>query len=388
MTHVLPAFHPRRLTEARVASGLTMAALAAQVGLSPQAVSAYENGTRIPTAEALSQFARVLGTSITYFKEERPFPVTAESAVFFRSTASARTRRNQDMRKQQATWAYEVSAWLDRFVALPEFSSTTFWQTDSAASYTTPQEHTEESIEEATMMLRSAWSMGTGPIPDLVALLESRGIIVIRQSSGSGKLDAFSRIVNGRPMIFLSSDKGVGTRSRFDAAHELGHLLLHSHLTTDEISEPQILKRIEMEANLFAGAFLMPESSFSREIHGNTLGSFLAMKPRWKLSAQAIIRRCYNLGAIDSAQYQRLCVDISARGMRRNEPYDDQIPPEEPSVLRRAWDLVIEHQIISRYQIADELLLPPDFIATTLGIAPETFATTNIINLEFRGRMG
>jgi len=386
MTHELPAFHPQRLTEARVAEGLTMAALAAKVGLSPQAVSAYENGTRTPTAEALSQLARALGTSIAYFKEERPFPVIAESAVFFRSTASARTRRNQEKRKQQATWAYEISAWLDRFVALPEFSGATFWRTDIADGFATPQEHTEESIEEVAMMLRSAWSMGTGPIPDLVALLESHGIRVIRQSSGSGKLDAFSRIVNARPMIFLSSDKEAGARSRFDAAHELGHLLLHPHLSMDEVSNPQILKQIETEANLFAGAFLMPESSFSREIHGVTLGAFLAMKPRWKLSAQAIIRRCFNLGAIDGVQYQRLCVDISARGMRRNEPYDDQIPPEEPSVLRRAWELLVEHRVVSRHQIADELLLPPNFIASTMGVAPESFETGNIINLEFRGQ--
>ena len=386
MTHDVLGFHPRRLTEARVAAGLTMAALAVQVGLTPQAVSAYENGTRTPAAETLSQLARALGTSIAYFKEERPFPVIADSAVFFRSTASARTRRNQEMRKQQATWAYEVAAWLDQYVALPEFSATSFWGNEVDNGFSAPQEHTEESIEEAAMRLRSAWSMGTGPIPDLVALIESHGIRVIRQSGDSAKLDAFSRIVNARPMIFLSSDKGAGPRSRFDAGHELGHLLLHSHLSSNEVSDPQILKQIENEANLFSGAFLMPEASFSREIHGVTLGAFLAMKPRWKVSAQAIIRRCVNLGAIDCTQYQRLCVDISARGMRKKEPYDDQIPPEQPSVLRRAWELLLEHQVVSKHQITEELQLPSGSIAATLGIPAESFATENIISLEFRGK--
>jgi Zn-dependent peptidase ImmA (M78 family)/transcriptional regulator with XRE-family HTH domain len=384
----LPAFHPRRLTEARLACGLTMAGVAVQAGLSPQAVSAYENGTRKPTAEALSQLSRVLGTPIAYFKEERPFPVMADSAVFFRSTASARTRRNQEMRKQQATWAYEVAAWLNQHVALPEFAASSFWGDDPPGWMPSPMEHSEESIEDAAMRLRKAWAMGTGPIPDLVALLESHGVRVIRQPSGSAKLDAFSRIVNAQPMIFLSSDKDAGPRSRFDAAHELGHLLLHPHLTSDEISDPQILKRIESEANCFAGAFLMPEASFTREIHGVTLGAFLAMKPRWKMSAQAIIRRCLNLGAIDQSQYERLCVDISARGMRRKEPYDDQIPPENPTVLRRAWELLIKHGVASRHGIVEELQLPAKAIAATLGVPADTFAMDNVINLEFRGRSG
>ncbi|MBX3742592.1 MAG: ImmA/IrrE family metallo-endopeptidase [Akkermansiaceae bacterium] len=374
-----PIFHPRRLTEARIAKGLTMSALAAHSNLSPQMVSALENGTRKPTAEALSALAQVLGIKIAYLKEERPFPVTADSAVFFRSSASARNRRNQEMRKQQATWAYEIAAWLDQYVTLPSFDAANFWNESSE-----PQEHTEESIEEAASNLRSAWLMGTGPIPDMVALLESKGIRVIRQSSGSAKLDAFSRVVNAQPMIFLSSDKASGTRSRFDAAHELGHLLLHPHLSSEEITDPVTLKRIENEANLFAGAFLLPETSFSREIHGVTLGSFLAMKLRWKVSAQALIRRTFNLGAIDAFQYQRLAVDISARGMRRKEPHDDAIQVENPVVLRRSWELLIKHEVISRHQISDELLLPPDFISATLGIPPGSFDTDNIINLQFR----
>ena len=401
MTIDTPAFYPKRLSEARVAAGLTMTALGARVHLSAQAISAYENGARRPTADALSQLAFGLGVNVAYFKEERPFPVVADSAVFFRSVSSARTRRNQEMRKQQATWAYEVSAWLDRYVALPKFSNAVFWEsdaddgfavpqdhteesTDSDDGFAAPQDHTEESIEEAAAKLRVAWGMGCGPIPDMVALLESHGIRVIRQASGSTKLDAFSRIINAQPMIFLSSDKGAGPRSRFDAAHELGHLLLHSHLPTDEVSSPQVIKRIESEANLFAGAFLMPESSFSREIHGTTLGSFLAMKRRWKLSAQAIIRRSFNLGAIDEFQFHRLCVDISARGMRTKEPYDEEILPEDPSVIRRAWELLVEHRVISRQQIVDDLQLPQEFISATLGVPLGNFESENIIYLDLR----
>lgn len=357
-----------------------MSALAAKAGLSPQMVSALENGTRKnPTAETLIALASVLDIQITYLKEDRPFPVTADSAVFFRSSASSRNRRHQEMRKQQANWAYEITAWLDQHVTLPEFDSAKFWPESSSIT-----EHSEESIEEAAFNLRSAWSMGLGPIPNMVALLESKGIRVIRQPSGASKLDAFSRIVNAQPMIFLASDKSSGTRSRFDAAHELGHLLLHPHLTSEEISNPETLKRIEGEANHFAGAFLLPEPSYSREIHGVTLGSFLAMKLRWKVSAQALIRRALDLGAIDGFQYSRLCVDISSRGMRKKEPHDESIVPEMPTVHSRGWKLLTDSGTVTRHQIVDELQLPPDVIVATLSIDRSSFATDNVVNLDFR----
>jgi Zn-dependent peptidase ImmA (M78 family)/transcriptional regulator with XRE-family HTH domain len=392
MINDTPTFHPRRLTEARVAKGLTMAALGKLAYISSQTISALENGTRRPAADILVMLSRTLDVSVRYFKEERAFPVVADSAVFFRSSASARTRRNQEMRKQHAAWAYEVSAWLDQMVALPDFDAESFWGSAPVINPSNdlndfslePQGYTEEEIEASAAKLRSAWSLGTGPILDLVQLLESRGFRIVRQPSASNRLDAFSKIINAQPMIFLSSDKDSGTRSRFDAAHELGHLLLHPHLTATEVSNPTILKRIEYEANYFAGAFLMPASSFTKEIHGTTLGSFLAMKPRWRLSAQALFRRAYNLKAIEDYQYNRLCVDISARGMRKREPHDESIPPELPTVLRDAWKLLLSHKIILSGQIIEELQLPQEFVATAIGIPPAALDSQNVIQLGIR----
>ncbi len=61
--------------------------------------------------------------------------------------------------------------------------------------------------------------------------------------------------------MFLSTDKS-GERGRFDAAHELGHLVLHGE-HEDPRREDEISQRpcAEAEANRFAAAFLMPRSS-------------------------------------------------------------------------------------------------------------------------------
>ncbi|WP_419757134.1 ImmA/IrrE family metallo-endopeptidase [Teredinibacter turnerae] len=55
------------------------------------------------------------------------------------------------------------------------------------------------------------------------------------------------------PFVFLNTKK-TAERCRFDAAHELGHLVMHCH------GAPQG-QEAEKEANAFASAFLMPRRS-------------------------------------------------------------------------------------------------------------------------------
>ena len=68
----------------------------------------------------------------------------------------------------------------------------------------------------------------------------------------------------GRPLILLSADKDSGYRSRFDLAHEIGHLVLHRHIqrTTDSARH----KLMEQQAHHFAGEFLLPAETFASEV--------------------------------------------------------------------------------------------------------------------------
>jgi len=54
----------------------------------------------------------------------------------------------------------------------------------------------------------------------------------------------------------LASDKGDAAVSRFDAAHELGHLIMHHD------AEPGDLY-MERQADAFAAAFLMPAETIA-----------------------------------------------------------------------------------------------------------------------------
>ena len=87
-------------------------------------------------------------------------------------------------------------------------------------------------------------------------------------------------------------DKGHRDRSRFDAAHELGHLVLHS-------PEEAGSKDAETQAHQFAAAFLMPADDIADDLPSRMLTLVVDGEPldevivNWKLELQRAIRRLY-----------------------------------------------------------------------------------------------
>lgn len=75
---------------------------------------------------------------------------------------------------------------------------------------------------------------------------------------------------SGQPVITVRAADPY-RRQRFTVAHELGHLLLHPHLTEAQrgrsiFDEPQANRPQEREANRFAADLLMPPPLVEREV--------------------------------------------------------------------------------------------------------------------------
>jgi Zn-dependent peptidase ImmA (M78 family) len=67
----------------------------------------------------------------------------------------------------------------------------------------------------------------------VVELLEDHGIVVIRLPLQIADVDAFSLPFPDHPVVVLGADKDDRARSRFDGAHELGHLVMHGEQVWD-----------------------------------------------------------------------------------------------------------------------------------------------------------
>ena len=197
--------------------------------------------------------------------------------------------------------------------------------------------------------------MGFAPIPNLVKVLESKGIFVLPIYEACERVDAFSTCAGTRPCIMLAYDK-TPSRTRFDAGHELGHLILHEDAVPDE-------HNTESEANRFAGAFLSPRERFLQECPRQwSMAAFRLLKDRWKMSIQALVRRAYDLGQLSQSSYRRANMDIRGRGMRKDEgPEWDH---EQPTLLAQALRL-LRDQLILR-TLAEAMGVHADYLKDTL----------------------
>jgi Zn-dependent peptidase ImmA (M78 family)/transcriptional regulator with XRE-family HTH domain len=340
----IQSFQPGRMLQAREARGLTQAAVATMTAKSPATVSKWEGGTQLPEAAALAALSRALAVPEDLLL--RPMPVYGDAPFFFRSNANI-TNEAQSIARRRLEWLNEISVSLQDWIDWPTVNVPRLGQGDF-------RKLTDADIETLAGECRRHWSMGNGPIEDVVLLLENAGAICVREALGYDRMDGVSKWFENdfRPYVFLSADKANGVRSRFDAAHELAHLVMHWAVPSIDYSRQPELER---QAHLFAGAFLLPAETFAAEVSFPSLDSFLAIKPRWKISMAAMIMRCKQLHIIDDAYATRLWKNYSARGWRKGEPLDTTIEFEQMRLLPRAIKMITESANLSRSALLDRL---------------------------------
>ena len=128
-------------------------------------------------------------------------------------------------------------------------------------------------IKSASLVRRELGMQEDEPICNIRALLESSGIKVGEVKWPS---DAFFGLSiaderHGPAIIINTWEKISVERWIFTAAHELGHLVLHSsEYSTEQVTE---LDKNEREANTFASAFLMPIDYQKSDLSVLTLAS-------------------------------------------------------------------------------------------------------------------
>jgi Zn-dependent peptidase ImmA (M78 family)/DNA-binding XRE family transcriptional regulator len=325
-------FRPSRLELARKRRGLTKAALSERSGVSARSLSAYENERTTPKDETVSDLAQALGFPPRFFyKAEAPIP-TVENVSF--RALSQMSAAERDAGLGAIGLAIDLDRWIDRRFERPNPSVPSL---------------REQEPEGAAEALRAEWKLGQRPIPNMIHLLEAHGIRVYSLAPLEGQLDAVSMWWEGTPYVFLNTTT-TAERSRFDAAHELGHLVLHRHGGPSG----QVAER---EANSFAGSLLMPRSDV--HAHGKrrpTFSQIVTLKRRWRVSAMALVYRLHELDIISDWHYRKLCIRLRSE-FGQSEP--NGIQPESSQALAKVFAF-LRDEGISQRGVARQLALPPD----------------------------
>ncbi|AUM65772.1 transcriptional regulator [Brevibacillus laterosporus] len=373
-------FNPQKLTDAREARGLTLKELSELVGVSHQAISKFEKGATTPSSQTLERISDTLTMPIHYFFSNSK-EATEDSVVFFRSRAAA-TVKSKKIHSKRINWVKIIHKYLDDILEFPKLDIPKYNVSDVYEPIAF------EEIDEIANTVRKKWGLGDGPISNILLLLEKKGAIISRATFADYKIDACSRWENDeRPYIFLGNDK-TAPRSRFDVAHELGHLILHPNLKLSEFNNKVNYKLIEKEADRFASAFLLPASSFGNEVMSSSLDHFVSLKKRWKISIQAMAYRAYQLNILNEYQFIYLRKKLASNNQLKNEPLDDVIPFEEPSALKQSIELILQHGIKTKEELVYEIGLSRDDIEILANLEPgyllDTAKHLNVISFKLK----
>ena len=343
------SFSGKRLQIAREFRRLTQKKLAASVFASPSLLSLAESGKKKDLAPDLVEaIGDVLGFEPEFFYQ----PITdlfLDQECSFRHRRSATERLKHQLRAHGNLIAMVVER-LKNLLAFPHPNVPKI----SAL--------TNKEIEAAAERCRVEWGLGKGsPILNICRVAEHAGIIVVSHVVETTKVDAFSR--SGKTyIIFLNYSIKSSSRWVFDIAHEFGHLVMHSGVPTGE-------KETERAADRFASAFLMPASAFSREfsMKGFSWKSILQLKQRWRVSAQAIVRRAYDLGLISALNYRYAFQDMSAKGWRsKGEPFEPTF--EDPEMFHVALNALGSKVKVTLDMLCGELHFTPKTFYDVTGV--------------------
>lgn len=353
---IVALFDRGRLRIARELRGYTQVQLAREAGsITAGSLSQFENGHSRPAAVTLGRLAVVLQVPLAFFAAPARLGQEEPVTGFFRSLRSTAPRDRQRA-LAYVQLARELTLELEKYVALPGHDLS--WTGQEVADGLAREE-----IEDLAHGVRQRWNVPPGPVEDVVRAMERHGIVTTRFHVGLNDVDAFSVPFPDRPIVALGADKGLRDRSRFDASHELGHLIMHR---PDQVGS----KVIETQAHQFAAAFLMPEADIRSELPSRAdWPKLLKLKAKWQVSIAALLMRAKTLDVMDERTYTQAWKTLSARGWRKSEP-GDLGPPERPTLLQRAVD-VAEDAGMSFEALIKQAGLPESDIRALLGDAKD-----------------
>lgn len=285
---------PTRIRLARHRVGMTKAALAKDLGVTVRTITNYESDGA--PAVVSDQVAAALRCEVDFLKRPEVDALEADR-VFFRARRRA-TAGQRHAAVSAGQIGIELYEWIASRFRLPAQDLPDLNETDPST---------------AALTLRAMWGLGSRPLPNLVQLAESRGIRVLSLPSDAEAVDAFSVWTQQIPYAFVTGSKSP-ERSRFDLAHEIGHLVLHSQQGVSD-------EGVERDADQFASTFLMPDESLRTVLrHNPSIDEVLRARNYYKASAMAVNYAVLRAGRCTEWSYRQNCIHLSQRGFRTSEP--------------------------------------------------------------------
>ena len=313
----------------RESRGLTQSELATKVGASQARISKIEAGLLPLSDEMLKTLSSALDYPEHFFFQDEDLYGIGTSILFHRKKETISIKTLNKIHAMVNIRRFHVAkmlkaAEIEPAKSFPKFDIDEF----------------DGQAENVALAVRASWVLPKGPIQNVTKAIEDAGGIIIKCDFDTRKIDAISQWITGLPPLFFVNAGVPGDRMRFSLAHELGHVIMHRTVNAD----------LEDQANRFAASFLMPADDIRHSLSEITVPKLAILKPYWKVSMGALLKRAAKLGKITERQERYIWMQFSKAGYRLREPPELDIPAEQPRLLNKLIDL---HRTRLQYSIAE-----------------------------------
>lgn len=380
----------RRLKAAREDCGLTQEQVAQRLGVSRPTVTQMELGNRPVTSLELEKLAYLYGRDIRDFLGETFEEEDALAALFRAEPEIAGQPAVADSLRAAIALGREITN-IENLLGIDR-------ELVGAVSFQMPAPRSRwEAIqqgERAAEQERRRMGLGCAPAPPLAELFETQGVragVVDLPDDVSGLT-----ISNRRAGLFiLANRRHAPVRRRFSFAHEYAHTLFDRRLLGTVSRSENRDELIEVRANAFAAAFLMPTEGVRQFIaalgkgkpsramaqvfdeagavqaEGRTkpgsqdiqLYDVVHIAHHFGVSRQAALFRLLNLRLVTQAQFDQLKAADDAgygRELANLLSLPDEADDERDGFRHRVLSLALEayrRELITRAKLAELALL-------------------------------
>ncbi|MGJ9459962.1 helix-turn-helix domain-containing protein [Oceanobacillus sp. CF4.6] len=354
-------FIGENLTNLRIMHGYSRKQLSEMLHVTEQAVWQYENNYTSPKLQIVNDLKSIFNVKSKYFYKKDVLKLYSVPGNIPVMNIAYRSKVMNVISKTQSE-AKHIE-YLDSFVNYVTANLTLPTQKiiqlrEEVINYLN-NSHDERKLQinKIAKLTRLKLGLSNDTNDDLMFLIEKNGVFIFEKPMDE-EIDAYSLWTNkDRPFIILGNLKRSAVRRNFDIAHELGHLLLHYKVEFTNLNRKEH-KAMEEEANLFAGAFLLPEESFLEDI--NTLAyvtnpdAYIDLKKKWKTSLQVLGYRAANLGVLDSKKHRNFYASLHRKGYLKREPLDEILPIQKPQKVKSIIDLVAKKGLTDIHKMIEK----------------------------------
>lgn len=321
----------------RLKNNMSKKDLAAACGITSMAISNYESGKRKPDIEIIQKLANVLGIQISDFLASRNTKLNFSHREF---------RKNSTLTKAQQEFVRE---------SVEEYFSRFFDAADCVGGDPLPKSltchdltHTGDIETDAQMLRKDLSLQKEGPIDEVIAVLENKGIMVLELDIQDRHFYGMNGMVNEYPYIVINRNMRE-ERKRTTIVHELAHIKF--------CDEKELNQDNEKIATAIAGAFLIPKKDLFCELgqRKTSLTKDMTLVCRkYGISMYLLVKRAAQVGIISKNIEKTFYIKANQANWKIMEP-NRVMHHEEPQLFRRLVYRAINEEGVSRERGAELL---------------------------------